>query len=151
VFESNEHGTRIMFTQAGFGGPTRFQTEPVHNGMNETLDDLILYLEHGVAFPRHRDVRARCGLGAEFARVPGGLGITEVHPGRFAAEAGVEPGDILLQLGHGPVFDHPDIAFFVRDHETGDEVEVVYARAGEVHRRRARLSPVESPRWTLAG
>ncbi len=73
-----------------------------------------------------------------------------VQAGGFAAEAGIEPGDILLQLGHGPVFDHPDIAFFVRDHEAADEVDVVFARAGEVCRGRAPLGPYEAPRWSLA-
>ena len=74
VFEATETGTRITFTQAGFGDPTRFTSEPVHRGMEETIQDLVLWLEHGIAFPRHRDVKARAGLGAELARVPGGLG-----------------------------------------------------------------------------
>ncbi len=149
VFEATEHGTRITFTQAGFGDPTRFTTEPVHRGMNETLDDLILWLEQGVAFPRHRDLRARAGLGAEFARVPGGLGVTRVVDDSFASSVDLRPGDIVLQLGHGPVFDHSDIAFFVRDHEVGDAVDIVFARAGEVHRGHGRLDAVEPVTWAL--
>jgi uncharacterized protein YndB with AHSA1/START domain len=149
VFEATEHGTRITFTQAGFGDPNRFGTEPVHRGMNETLDDLILWLEHGIAYPRHRDVRARAGLGAEFARVPGGLGVTRVADDSFASEVGLRPGDVVLQLGGGAIFDHPDIAFFVRDHETGEEVDVVYARDAEVRRARGRLGAVAPMAWTL--
>jgi uncharacterized protein YndB with AHSA1/START domain len=149
VFEATELGTRITFTQAGFGGPTRFGSEPVNRGMWETLDDLILWLEHGIAYPRHRDVRARAGLGAEFARVPGGIGVTRVNDRSFAAEVDMRPGDVLLQLGHGPVFDHSDIAFFVRDHEVGDEVEVVLGRAGQVLRKQGRLGVVEPVAWTL--
>jgi uncharacterized protein YndB with AHSA1/START domain len=149
VFEAIEHGTRITFTQVGFGDPTRFTTEPVNRGMDETLQDLVLWLEHGIAFPRHRDVRARAGLGADFARVPGGLGITRVEDGSFAGEVGMRPGDVLLQLGHGPVFDHGDVNFFTRDHEAGDEVDVVFARAGEVQRGRGRLGVVVPVAWTL--
>ena len=149
VFEATERGTRITFTQAGFGDPTRFTTEPVHRGMEETLQDLVLWLEHGIAFPRHRDVKARAGLGAEFARVPGGLGVTRVEDDTFAGEVGMRPGDVLLQLGHGPVFDHGDVHFFTRDHEEGDEVDVIFARAGEVHRMRGRLGAVAPIAWTL--
>jgi len=149
VFEALEKGTRITFTQAGFGDPTRFGTEPVHRGLNENLDDLILWLEHGVAFPRHRDLRGRAGLGAELARVPGGLGVTRVEPGSFADRVGMQPGDIVLQLGHGAVFDHSDIAFFLRDNDEGDEVDVVYARRGELHRDRDRLDAAVLPSWVL--
>jgi len=149
VFEAAQHGTRITFTQAGFGDPTRFMTEPVQRGMNETLDDLILWLDHGIAFPRHRDLRARASVGADLARVPGGLGVTRVEAGSFADRVGLRPGDVLLQLGHGPVFDHGDVAFFQRDHDEGDEVDVVYARQGEVHRELGRLDAFRMPSWTL--
>lgn len=149
VFEAVDRGTRITFTQAGFGDPTRFTTEPVHRGMEETLEDLVLWLEHGIAFPRHRDITARAGLGAEFARVPGGLGVVRVDDGAFAAEVGMLPGDVLLQLGHGPIFDHPDVRFFVSDHEAGEEVDVVFARAGDVRRARGRLTAAAPIAWTL--
>jgi len=150
VFEATEHGTRITFTQAGFGGPTRFTTEHVNRGMYETLEDLVLWLEHGIAFPRHRNVRARSGIGADFARVPGGLGVTTVERDSFAERVGMEPGDVILQLGHGPIFDHADVNFFSRDHEEGDEVDVVFARAGEVRRGRGHLGAVAPIAWTLA-
>ena len=66
-----------------------------------------------------------------------------------ATRVGMQPGDVLLQLGHGSVFDHSDVAFFVRDHEEGDDVDVVFARAGEVHRGRGRLGAVVPVAWTL--
>ena len=47
--------------------------QEVHHGMDETLDDLILYLEHGVHFARHRDVKARADSAHCSARCPGGL------------------------------------------------------------------------------
>ena len=149
VFEAADHGTRITFTQAGFGDPNRFGTEPTHRGMYETLDDLILWLDHGIAFPRHRDVRARASLGAEFARVPGGLGVTRVEAGSFAERVGMHPGDLVLQLGHGAVYDHADIAFFSRDHDEGDDVDIVFARGGDVHRARGQLDPFVMGTWAL--
>jgi predicted metalloprotease with PDZ domain len=149
VFEDVEHGTRITFTQVGFGGPTRFGSEEVNRGMDETLADLVLYLEHGVHFARHRDVRSRSGLGAMFKRVPGGLGVTEVAGDSFASDIGIQPGDILLQLGGGSVFDHPDVIFFTRDHEAGEEVDAVYAHDKEVRRVRGRLRPFQMRAWEV--
>ena len=67
----------------------------------------------------------------------------------FAGEVGMRPGDVLLQLGHGPVFDHSDVHFFTRDHEAGDEVDVVFARDGQVHRERGRLGAFKPMAWTL--
>jgi uncharacterized protein YndB with AHSA1/START domain len=148
VFEAVEHGTRITFTQAGFGSPNRFGSEPVRRGMWETLDDLILWLDHGIAYPRHRDVRARAGLGAEFARVPGGLGVTSVTGDSFASRVGLQPGDVVLQIGRGAVYDHADVAFFVRDHDAGEEVDIVFGRSGEVRHARGRLGAFRMSPWS---
>jgi uncharacterized protein YndB with AHSA1/START domain len=149
VFEADEHGTRITFTQAGFGGPTRFQSDEVHNGMNETLDDLILYLEHGVHFARHRDLRAHGSLGAHFHSVPGALRVESVSAHGFAADVGMRVGDLLLQLGRVAVFDPSDVACFLRDHVTGEEVDVIFARDAELIRARGRLSEIEPALWAL--
>jgi uncharacterized protein YndB with AHSA1/START domain len=149
VFEDVEHGTRITFTQSGFGGPTRFGSEEVNRGMDETLADLVLYLEHGIHFARHRDVHARAGVGALFHRVPGGLAVTEVAPGSFASDVGMQPGDIVLMLGGASVFDHPDVFFFQRDHDAGDEVDVVYAHGTEVRRARGTLQPFHMLEWEV--
>ena len=105
VFEDIEHGTRVTARRQDSAGRTRFGSQEVNRGMDETLADLVLYLEHGVHFARHRDVKARVGLGALFTRVPGGLAVSEVAPDSFATDAGLEPGDIVLQLGGGSVFD----------------------------------------------
>ena len=149
VFEDIENGTRITFTQSGFGGPTRFGSEEVNGGMDETLADLVLYLEHGVHFARHRDVRARGAVGARFKRVPGGLAVSEVARDSFASDVGMEPGDILLQLGGASVFDHPDVAFFQRDHEAGEKVAAVYAHGTEVRRVQGRLRRFEMEAWEV--
>jgi uncharacterized protein YndB with AHSA1/START domain len=147
VFESVEGGTKITMTQAGFGSGSILASDQVRRGMDETLADLVLYLEHGVRFARHRDVTARSSLGATFVEVPGAVAIDEVAPRSFADAAGLRSGDLLLQLGHSTVFDLSDVAFFLRDHAEGDHVDVVYARGGELDHTSGRLAPKDAPRF----
>jgi uncharacterized protein YndB with AHSA1/START domain len=141
TFEAVTGGTRITMTQAGFGGPSIFQSDGVQHGMDETLADLVLYLEHGVRFPRHRDLQGTSMLLADLRPVPGAVEIGTVPPDSGAAAAGLEPGDLVLQLGEGAVFGLSDVAFFCREHDVGEEVDIVWARAGDVHRGRLRLDP----------
>jgi uncharacterized protein YndB with AHSA1/START domain len=142
VFEAVDTGTRITMTQAGFGAGSILESDEVHRGMDESLSDLVLYLEHGVRYARHRDVTRRCTLGATVSEIPGAVRIDDLEPGAFAAAAGLQAGDLLLQLGHAPVFDVSDVAFFLRDHDEGEETDVVFARDGEVQRGHGRLAPV---------
>ena len=46
---------------------------------------------------------------------------------------------MVLQLGRGAVFGNREVNFFVREHEAGDEVDVVWAHVGDVRRGRGRL------------
>jgi S1-C subfamily serine protease len=118
--------------------------------MAETLADLVLYLEHGVRFARHRDVMARSSLGATLSEVPGAVRVVDVVVGELADEAGVQSGDFLLQLGGASVFDLTDVAFFLREHGEGEETEMVFAHDGDVRRGSGRLAPVESKLFATA-
>jgi uncharacterized protein YndB with AHSA1/START domain len=139
TFEEELGGTRITMTQAGFGGDSILRSDEVRGGMEETLADLALYLNHGVRFPRHRDLSSTVWLGATMHRLPAGVELVDVESDGFAAEAGIEPGDIVLQLGRAPVFTVHDVAFFLREHDPGDEVDAVWAHDGELRRGRGRL------------
>jgi uncharacterized protein YndB with AHSA1/START domain len=144
TFESTAGGTRITMTQAGFGGPSILHSDPVHHGMDETLADLVLYLEHGVRFARHRDLVARSMLLADLHPAAGAVEIGTVPPDSGAGATGLQPGDLVLQLGAGAVFDLSDISFFCREHEPGETVDIVWARGGTVHRGRLRLDARET-------
>ena len=144
VFEAIDGGTRITMTQAGFGTGSILESDGVRRGMAETLADLVLYLEHGVRFARHRDITARSSLGATLSEVPGAVRVVDVVVGELADDAGVQSGDLLLQLGGAAVFDLTDVAFFLREHGEGEETEVVFAHDGDVRRGSGRLAPVES-------
>jgi uncharacterized protein YndB with AHSA1/START domain len=140
VFEPVEGGTKITVTHAGFGGDSILQSDSVRNGMFENYADLMLYLDHGVSFPRHRDIQSEAWLGATFLDTGPGAEVEMVDPGGFADQVGLRPGDILLQLGAGAVFGNREVMFFVREHSVGDEVEAVWAHDGTLHRRAGRLT-----------
>jgi len=140
VFEPVDGGTRITVTHAGFGGDSILNSDSVHRGMDESYADLVLYLERGVAFPRHRDLQSTAELGAMVRETYAGAEVVEVLGGGLAEELGVVPGDLILQLGRGAVFGNREVNFFVREHEAGDEVEVVWAHEGDLRRGRGRLS-----------
>jgi uncharacterized protein YndB with AHSA1/START domain len=141
VFESDESGTKITMTQSGFGGETIFESDEVHNGMDETLADLVLYLDYGIAVPRHRDMATNASLGAVLRAHAAGPLVGAVNADGFAGDAGLQPGDLLVQLGRAPMFRIADVACFLRLHEVGDDVEVGFVRNGAVHRSHASLGP----------
>jgi uncharacterized protein YndB with AHSA1/START domain len=140
VFEPVEGGTRIIVTHAGFGGDSILKSDSVRNGMFENYADLILYLDHGVSYPRHRDITTEAWLGALFLDTGPGAEVADVEAGGFAHEIGLQPGDILLQLGAGAVFGNREVMFFLREHGVGDEVEAVWAHDGSVLRGTGRLT-----------
>jgi uncharacterized protein YndB with AHSA1/START domain len=145
VFEPVDGGTRITMTHAGFGGDSILNTDMVHRGMDETLADLVLYLDHGIVFPRHRDLVVRGSLGLVRALdTAAGVEVLEMWPNSCLAGLGLQAGDLLLQLGRGPVFDIGDVNFFQRDHAEGEEVEVVWAHNGGVCHGRATLGAHEA-------
>jgi uncharacterized protein YndB with AHSA1/START domain len=140
VFEPVEGGTRITVTHAGFGGDSILKSDSVRNGMFENYADLMLYLDRGVSFPRHRDIHSDAWLGAMFLDSGPGAEVAEVEPGGFADQVGLRPGDILLQLGAGAVFGNREVMFFVREHSAGDHVEALWAHDGRVLRGTGRLT-----------
>ena len=140
VFEPVEGGTRITVTHAGFGGDSILKSDSVRNGMFESYADLILYLDHGVSYPRHRDIHSDAWLGALFRDAGAGAEVSEVEADGFADQIGLHSGDILLQLGAGAVFGNREVMFFVREHDVGDEVEAVWAHDGSVHRGTGQLT-----------
>jgi uncharacterized protein YndB with AHSA1/START domain len=140
VFEPVEGGTRITITHAGFGGDSILNSDSVHRGMDESYADLVLYLERGLAFPRHRDNQSTADVGVLVRETFAGAEVVEVAPGGLAEELGIVPGDLILQLGRGAVFGNREVNFFVREHDAGDEVDVVWAHGGDLRRGRGRLA-----------
>lgn len=72
-------------------------------------------------------VAANSGLPAAAAR---GATVTDVYPGGPAAKAGLQPGDILLQLGKGPILDPADLRNREAELKPGASVEISGLRDG---------------------
>lgn len=60
-----------------------------------------------------------------------GVRLTGVREGSPAEEAGLQAGDIIVEFGGQEVTDLYAYTYALRDHEPGDEVEVVVLRDGE--------------------
>ena len=94
--------------------------------------------------PRERGGERGYGtyLGAipDFAeRKDPGVALTGVRPGSPAEGAGLREGDVLLRLGSTKLLSLQDLAFALRSHRPGDEVEVEWARNGEREVAKVRL------------
>jgi putative serine protease PepD len=66
-------------------------------------------------------------------RVDGGQGalVNRVDPGTPAAEAGMEAGDVIVQVGETPINDGAGVIAAIRDHAPGDQVSVLVVRDGK--------------------
>jgi uncharacterized protein YndB with AHSA1/START domain len=139
TFEEAGTGTRLTVTQSGFGEGVDWQAQidSVGLGWGQTLAALDLYLRTGVRLDRFFTFRSDLGFHAD--DVLAGPLVRAVTDGSFAARAGVEAGDIVVRLGDAPIFSRTDLWLFTREPDAGEEVEIAYARAGEVHTGRAAL------------
>jgi uncharacterized protein YndB with AHSA1/START domain len=142
TFEQEGTGTRITFTRSGFGDSEEWRLfrEAQSLGMDETLYDLILYLETGVAGRRHVHSKPAGNLGASMIESRRGVEVVKVVPGGFAEQAGLLAGDTLVRLAGASVFRRSDIVVLQRAFGPGTEVEVDYVREGKLLTGHARLS-----------
>ncbi len=140
TFEEVSSGTRITIVRSGFGDSEdwRHYVENTSRGFDESLADLILYLETGVKASRHFQFLS--GIAATTHQSSTGVRITHVIPGGFAAGAGLRSGDLLLRLNGAPVLGVSDIAFACREHAPGSVIEAEYVRGSDVQRGSAPLS-----------
>lgn len=141
VFEAVEHGTRIEITHAGFGeGHDWIDELQAHTlGWDQSIADLVLYLERGIRRPRAHQRRSRLGLVT--LDTAAGIEVLDVLPGSFADQAGLSAGDLVLEIDQAGVFDRSDLWLLAREHAPDDELEIVYVRGRELLRGRGRLAP----------
>jgi hypothetical protein len=90
---------------------------------------------------RDRGYGAYLGAIPDFAeRKEPGVLLTGVRPGSPAEQAGLAGGDVLLRVGSTRLLSLQDLAFALRAHRPGDEVEVEWERAGARRVGKVRLA-----------
>jgi hypothetical protein len=60
-------------------------------------------------------------------------------PGSYAERVGIEPGDVLLQLGDVGLYDMVELWVLGRALDHGIELEAIWARGRERHQATATL------------
>ena len=85
------------------------------------------------------------GYGAYLGSIPdmsgavdSGVRLTGVREGSPAAAAGIQAGDVLVEMAGREITDLYALTYVLRDHQPGDEIEVAYVRDGE--RRTVRVT-----------
>ena len=69
-----------------------------------------------------------------YYRLPQGIYITAVEPGSDAAEKGLAPGDILLQVDDTRIYTAEDLKNVIYAHSAGDRVTVIFYRNGRQYK-----------------
>jgi S1-C subfamily serine protease len=133
--------------QAGFGTGAGWQDqlEGHQHGWLRSLRDLALYLETGVVSQRFFSLW-HCDLGMFLAESFAGLRVTEVSPGGWAAEAGVQAGDRVLYVDGLPIFERTDLWPFQIAGRPGDRLTIEVARNGSRVRGKGELRGIATAR-----
>jgi uncharacterized protein YndB with AHSA1/START domain len=141
TFDATDTGTRLSITQSGFGPGDDWQghLDDLGLGWAQTLATMELYLRTGVRYDRFFTFKSDVGIVVQEQLA--GPQVLSVAPGSFADEAGVRSGDIVVHIGEAPIFDRSDIWLFTREHEIGEDHQIVFVRDGELHRGQAALTP----------
>ncbi|TFV73344.1 PDZ domain-containing protein [Blastococcus sp. CT_GayMR19] len=88
-------------------------------------------IETGSATRALLGVRARTDADDQNSEVGAGARVETVEPGSPAAEAGLEPGDVVTAVGERPVTTSTELTAAVRSQAPGEEVTLTVRRDGE--------------------
>lgn len=69
--------------------------------------------------------------------------ITAVKPNGAAANAGIQPGDVVVRINETPIATFEDLQQEIGSHLPGDEVEITFDRFGEIEKVKLRLGRLE--------
>jgi hypothetical protein len=123
-------GTRVTVVQSGFGPFLDFAgRDTVFGHGRQIVNDLRLYIERGVTVSGTAWGRF---LGATPKQTPVGLEIEAIQPGTFAAQAGLQVGDLLLTLRAIRIHDLQQLWTVLALTDVGASTEVSWVRGREV-------------------
>jgi hypothetical protein len=131
ALEASGSGTKVTVVQSGFGAQFDQMLNTLAVGWSHIVADLVLFLQTGVRGGRH--LAPWASLGCTVREVPSGLEVANVFGG-FAADVGLEQGDVLLAVGGAPVAFERELQTLMRVFGTGDKLEVTWARGGSILR-----------------
>lgn len=99
-----------------------------------------------VAFLGVRTATLTAQMREDFGLVPkaGAVVAEEVQPDSPAAEIGLKPFDVIVELGGEAITTSAELRAAVQSNDPGEEVEIVYFRGDEERRARVTLASVES-------
>lgn len=123
-------------TVASFGAELALYLSELDNG----LSFLPPGVENAPPPPSGPKRRVSVGTIPDFNHTGEGILITGVIPGSAAEQAGLQAGDLLLELGGAPLEDLAGYSAVLKEHQPGDEVELVFQREGEERRVRITLA-----------
>lgn len=142
VFEDADAGTRITVTQARFGAIDDANWQASQRGWDEAIADLAFYLRTGLRVRRHFSHRGATGIMCH--ETLAGVEVAKVFPDSFGSDAGLEPGDLLLDVAGAAIFTMAEVWAVVREHKPGDRLAIRYARGRRLCCGQAALSDAGS-------
>ncbi len=123
----------------------------------DTVNSIVPQLIEGRSARLEQAPRAGLGISIAsdaFARLQGveGVVVVDVQPGSSAAGAGlrgIDEGegefrmDVIVEIDRQRIRGQADLLAALRTRKAGDEVELVYQRAGQRHQRRVALQAIQ--------
>jgi S1-C subfamily serine protease len=85
--------------------------------------------------------RVQLGTVPDFAYHGQGYRISEVTPDSPAAQAGLQAGDIIVQLGTSPITDLRALASILRTLQPGERIAITFRRGAAEHTVQTQLVP----------
>ncbi len=70
---------------------------------------------------------------SRYYRLPEGAFVSGVAEGSCAAAAGIQPGDILMQIGDYMVEDYEDVRPALRNYAAGDKADILFYRNNQIY------------------
>lgn len=137
-----DSGTRLTAVRSGVGGGADWVDTNTARllGWQDALHDLGVYLESGLTLGRIHEWKS--AFAATLTEVPGGLLARAVAADGFAAQAGLQAGDLVIRMAGVPVFRRSDQWLIQRMFAPGDDVSIDYIRDREVLSGHAPMSPL---------
>jgi hypothetical protein len=144
-FESIGNHVVIHLLRVGFGEGDAAEVfgEAHGRGWDNTMTDLVAWLETGVPVQRHIRFGGRSCTGIAYVESETGVIVCDLVPGGFGDQAGLQRGDLIVSVGGAPIFGRGDLWLLTTVLEPGSIQAVEYVRDGVTQLSEAPMSTQE--------